>query len=516
MTNLHRKCWALLVVLLAAADATAGDVSRPPNIIFILADDLGWTDLGCQGSKYYETPHIDRLAQQGLRLMSYYNCQNCTPTRAAIMSGQYPPRTGVYTVGTLERGAGADRKLEVPVNATQLPLDRKTIADQLKAAGYVTGMFGKWHIGQQGDYHPARRGFDEAIVSMGKHFGFATNPPVKTPPGVYLADWLTDQAVDFMQRHKDRPFFLYLPHFGVHSPYQAKQELIERFKKKAATGGHRDPVYAAMIASVDESVGRILAKLDELKLTDNTIVIFSSDNGGVGGYGGGKGVTSNLPLRGGKGTLYNGGLRVPFIIRWPGHTRPGSTCPVPTLHVDLFPTFLQIAGAKKPSQVLDGESLVPLFKDSSAKLRREAIYFHFPGYLEGAKQWRTTPVGAIQAGDWKLMEFFETGTLELYNLADDLGEKNNLTKKMPEKTRELHTKLMAWRQEVKAAMPTRRAQQDAEAASPGAARLPAAFVNRLPTGVKLGGGGIWSLHLEADSGMAVSRWRNAFCNELAR
>jgi arylsulfatase A-like enzyme len=211
-----------------------------------------------------------------------------------------------------------------------------------------------------------------------------------------------------------------------------------------------------MIASLDESVGRILAKLDELKLSDNTIVIFSSDNGGVGGYGTGKGITSNLPLRAGKGTLYGGGVRVPFIIRWPGHTKPDDTCPVPTLHVDLFPTFLEVGRAKKPPQVLDGESLVPLFKDASAKLRRDAIYFHFPGYLEGAKQWRTTPVGSIQVGDWKLMEFFETGTLELYDLGADLGEKNNLAQKMPERARELQARLAAWRTEVRAAMPTRR------------------------------------------------------------
>src|SRR5688572_18518612 len=398
---------------------------RPPNVVLILIDDMGWTDLGCQGSKFYETPHIDRLARQGLRFSCWYNCRNCTPTRAAIMSGQHPARTGVFTVGSLERGLASERKMIVPHNETNLPLDRQTIADMLQAAGYATGMFGKWHIGQKGPYHPARRGFDEAIVSMGKHFEFKTDPFVKLAPDVYLADWLTDRAVDFIARHKDRPFFLYVPHFGVHSPYQAKQELIARFKNKTPIEGHGDPIYAAMIASLDESVGRILAKLEELNLAQNTIVIFSSDNGGVGGYdGGGRGPTTNRPLRGGKGTLYAGGIRVPFIIRWPAQIPPGKECPAPVMHVDLFPTLLELARAKaRPPQTLDGESLVPLLKDPAARLQRSAIHFHFPGYLEGynTKNWRTTPVGFIQAGDWKLMEFFETDALELYNLADDPG-----------------------------------------------------------------------------------------------
>ncbi len=438
--------------------ASAAAAARPkPNIVFILADDLGWTDVGCMGSKYYETPHIDRLASQGTRFLNHHHCQNCAPTRAALMSGQYPPRTGVYTVGSLERGQAGQRKMTVPRNETELPLDRRTIADQLKAAGYATAMFGKWHLGQQGKYHPAKRGFDEAIVSMGRHFDFVTQPPVSYPPGTYLADFLTDKAVDFITRHKDKPFFLYLTHFAVHTPHEAKKELIARFKEKAPAGGHDDPTYAAMIFSVDESVGRVLAKLDELKLSDNTVVIFSSDNGGVGGYQeiGYKGITSNAPLRGGKGMLYEGGVRVPFIVRWPRVTRPGTTCNEPTIHVDVYATLLDLAGAPKPPQSLDGESMLPLLKDPSARLKRDAIYTHFPGYLEGQVpgRWRTTPVGTIQMGDWKLLEFFETGRLELYNLRDDLGERSNLSEKMPDKTRELHTRLVEWRKSLNAAMP---------------------------------------------------------------
>ncbi|MEQ1858487.1 MAG: sulfatase [Chthoniobacteraceae bacterium] len=435
--------------------------AKPPNIVFILADDLGWTDIAVQGSKYYETPNIDRLAAQGTRFTRYHNCQNCQPTRAALLSGQYGARTGVYTVGDIGRFEWQTRPLRPAENVTKLPLDRITIAQQLKTAGYVTGMFGKWHLGESADYHPGKRGFDEAISSAGKHFDFATSPKTPYAEGTYLADFLTDKAEAFIRKHKDQPFFLYLPHFGVHSPYQAKKELIARFKPKAAAGGHHDPVYAAMIASVDESVGHVMAVLDELKLADNTVLIFSSDNGGVGGYAR-EGIkkandtTDNAPLRSGKGSLYEGGTRVPFIVRWPGITPPGTTNDVPTIHVDVYPTFLELAGAKRPADyTLDGMSLVPLFRAPGAGLKRDAIYQHMPGYLgAGEDTWRTAPVGLIEAGDWKLMEFFEDRRLELYNLREDIGEKTNLAEKMPDKVKELHAKMVAWREAIKAPMPT--------------------------------------------------------------
>ena len=330
-------------------------------------------------------------------------------------------------------------------------------------------MFGKWHIGERGPYHPGQRGFDEAIVSVGVHFDFATNPKTDYPQGQYLADFLTDRAVDFITRHKDQPFFLYLPHFGVHSPHQAKPELIEKFKPKPGVGGHNNPTYAAMIYSVDESVGRVMKTLDDLKLADNTVLIFTSDNGGVGGYvreGIKKAgdVTDNAPLRSGKGSLYEGGTREPFIVRWPGVTEPGSACDVPAIHVDIFPTLLELAAAPQPRQVLDGESLVKLFRDPNAKLQRDAIFQHFPGYLgAGADSWRTTPVSLIQNGDWKLMEFLEDGRLELYNLRNDIGESKNLAAEMPDKAKELHARLVAWRTEVKAPMPTK---NDGSAAVP--------------------------------------------------
>lgn len=453
--------WAILTCLLMTFFSPLQAEEQRPNIVFIMADDLGWTDLACYSSQYYETPHIDRLASQGVRFLSHHHCQNCTPTRAALMSGQYGARTGVYTVGGIDRFNWQSRPLRPVDNVEQLPLDRVTIAQQLKSAGYATGMFGKWHIGQKGKYHPAQRGFDEALVTMGQHFDFVTDPPVEYPKGQYLADFLTDRAVDYIQRHQKEPFFLYLPHFGVHSPHDAKPELIKRFQQKPGVGGHNNPTYAAMIASVDESVGRVLQTLDDLHLADNTVVFFASDNGGVGGYvregiKQGGDITDNAPLRSGKGSLYEGGTRVPLIARWPGHAPAGASCTVPTIHVDIYPTLLELAGAKSPPQVLDGESLVKLIEKPDGVLVREAIYQHFPGYLGAGKNtWRTTPVSLIQSGDWKLMEYLEDGKLELYNLKDDVGESRNLAASNPEKAKELQQKLANWRESVKAPMPTK-------------------------------------------------------------
>lgn len=459
MTPIFRL--GVFVASLLALVFQATRAATPPNIIFIMADDLGYTDVACFGSKYYETPNIDRLATQGMRLTNYHQHQNCTPTRAALMSGQYAPRTGVYTVGGIDRFDWSQRPLRPVDNVTNLPLDRVLLPGALKAAGYATGMFGKWHLGQQGAYHPGQRGFDEAIVSMGAHFDFVTLPAVEYPKGQYLADFLTDRAVDFIRRHRAKPFFLYLPHFGVHSPHHAKPELIARFKDKPGAGGHRDPTYAAMIASVDESVGRVMAVLDELKLADNTVLIFTSDNGGVGGYvregiQKANDITDNAPLRNGKGSLYEGGTRVPFIVRWPGVTKPGSACETPAIHVDIYPTLVDAAGGKMPAQqVADGTSLVPLWRNPAATLPRDAIFQHFPGYLgAGGDTWRTTPVSVIHAGDWKLMEFLEDRRIELYNLRADLGERNNLAAVEPDRAKALHARLVAWREAIKAPMPT--------------------------------------------------------------
>jgi arylsulfatase A-like enzyme len=460
MRNVFATVFLLHVVVAWAAEA------RQPNVVFILADDLGYTDLACYGSKYYETPNIDRLAAEGMRFTNGYTCgPNCQPTRAALLSGQYGPRTGVYTVGNVNRFDWQSRPLRPVNNVTALPLEKITLADTLKKAGYATGMFGKWHLGNDPAHLPDKRGFDEAIESSGVHFDFKTTPAVDYPKGQYLADFLTDRAVDFIERHKEGPFFLYLPHFGVHSPHEAKPELVAKFKDKPTAGRHKDPVYAAMIASVDESVGRILAALDKLGLAENTLVIFSSDNGGVGGYQSAglskNGITDNAPLKGGKGTLYDGGVRVPYIFRWKGKIAPGEMNTTPIISVDLYPTLTEVAGATPPADYpLDGASYWQLLNGDKKSLDREAIYWHFPGYLgAGVGQWRTTPVGSVRAGDWKLIEFFEDGRRELYNLQDDIGEARNIASEHPEKVRELHDKIVAWRKEVGARMPKKNLEQ---------------------------------------------------------
>ena len=384
---------SLLVLLICGWGCLPGwgvaDDARPPNLVFILADDLGWSDLGVQGSQYYETPHIDHLAAEGMRFThGYTSGPNCQPTRAALLSGQYGPRTGIYTVGDTDRFDTSMRPLVPVENVTDLALEKITFAEVLQQAGYVTGMFGKWHLGRGEEYHPSQQGFDEALVHATRHhFNFEMQPRVDVPEGIYLADYLTDLAVDFIERHQDRPFLLYLPHWAVHSPYEAKQDLIDRFKPKQGVDGHDNPKYAAMIASVDDSVGRIVQKLDELKLSEQTLVIFSSDNGGVGSYRSAgvdtdKEVTNNDPLRGGKGMLYEGGVRVPFVFRWPGRIAAGTVCEEPIISVDIYPTLVELAGATQPrEEPLDGLSLMPLLANSNATLDRDALYWHFPGYL---------------------------------------------------------------------------------------------------------------------------------------
>ncbi len=435
---------------------------RPPNVVFILGDDVGWTDLACYGSGYHETPNLDRLCRQGMKFTDAHATAQCAPTRACLMTGRDVGRHGIWAVERL-RGPEEFRKMVPPPNNTELPLNETIIPQVLRSAGYATGMFGKWHLGEEGDYLPSRRGFDEAIVTVqGRHFGFDTKPHVDLSPEKYLADFITDRALSFIDTHKSAPFFLYLPHFAVHIPLQAKEAGIEKFKNKLPTERHRNPVYAAMLESVDESVGRIMKKLDDLKLAENTVFIFYSDNGGVGGYlregfNYAGSPTDNYPLRGGKGMLYEGGIRVPMIVRWPGVVKPNSLCREPVTCTDFFPTLMDIAGAKAPKNTLDGVSLTPLLRSSGqGALKREAIYWHYPSYLqaEGKKgAWRIEPSGAIRAGKYKLIERLEDGRLELYDLEADLGESQNLAAQMPEKAQELRRKLAEWRRTTNAPMP---------------------------------------------------------------
>ncbi|MCD6392805.1 MAG: sulfatase, partial [Planctomycetes bacterium] len=374
---------------------------KVPNIIFILIDDMGWRDVGFMGSKYYETPNIDKLARQGMVFTNAYaNAANCAPTRACFLTGQYTPRHGVITVGSSARGQSKDRRLIPVTNDTTLDAHHVTIAEALEPAGYVSASMGKWHMGDPPELGPVAQGFDVNVAGnssgspRGGYFSPYKNPQLPNTGGAgeYLTDRLTDEAISFIESNKDRPFFLYLPHYAVHTPIQAKAELVAKYRSKASSNGQGNAKYAAMVDSVDQGVGRIMKKLDDLKLADNTVVFFFSDNGGYGG------ATSMRPLRGCKGMFYEGGIREPMIVRWPGTVKPNTTCDEPVISTDFFPTLLNIAGVDKPAgKILDGVSIMPLLK-GAASLGREAIYWHFPAYLQGSHKgsrdakFRTRPV----------------------------------------------------------------------------------------------------------------------------
>ncbi len=419
-------------------------------MVFILVDDMSWSDPVCYGNRFYETPHIDRLARQGMRFTdAYAACPVCSPTRASIMSGKYPATLNL--TDWLPGMHPGNRKLIGPPFLRQLPPQEITIAETLQSAGYVTGSVGKWHLGGTG-FLPEDQGFDVNVAgtAAGSPAGGYYLPNKMNLPGARRGEYLTDrlslEGCRFIRANRDKPFFLYLSHHSVHTPIQGKPELVEKYKRKfAAAEVRKNAAYAAMMQSADESVGRVIDTLDELEIAERTIVFFMSDNGGLSG------VTSNAPLREGKGHVYEGGIREPMIVRWPGVVRPGSTCGVPVSSVDFYPTILEMCGVRcDPKQQLDGESIVPLLKQTGG-LKREAIFWHYPHYSPQ----RGVPAGAVRQGDYKLMELFEDGRLELYNLADDVGERNNLAEEMPEKTAELHKLLVEWRARVEARLPTK-------------------------------------------------------------
>ena len=435
-----------LLTITVLALGLAAQAEQRPNILFIFLDDFGWRDTGYMGSDFYETPNIDRLAKGGMVFTDAYSCSaNCAPARACLLSGQYTPRHEIFNVGTKPRGLAKHRRLEHIAGTRTLRPDIITWAESLQQAGYRTGMFGKWHLGTT----PGEQGFDVEVdhtklPGFRGHFG---------PNRQYLADVLTDKTIEFIEGSKTKPWCAYLSHYAVHTPIQAKPELTAKYEQKTPTDKQTNAKYAAMIESMDDSVGTVLDTLDRLKLADNTIVIFYADNGGHGG------VTSNAPLRGSKGMLYEGGIRVPMAVRWPGVVKSGTTSDEPVIGIDLYPTLLEATQTKLPPRVkLDGTSLLPLFSDAGASLFRPAIYWHFPAYLQGYTKrhgpFRTTPAGAIRMGDWKLIEYLEDGALELYNLADDIGEEQNLTKREAKRTAEMHSIMKAWRRATNAPVPT--------------------------------------------------------------
>ncbi|MEM9020290.1 MAG: sulfatase [Planctomycetota bacterium] len=471
MRELTPNAWLVLLcglVLLLAGVARAED---RPNIVFIIADDLGYTDLGCYGSDFYRTPNLDRFAGQAMRLTDgYANCANCAPTRAALMSGMYAPRTGVYTVGNAERGRARGRMLIPTTNNDTLDPGVVTLAEVLNAAGYTTAHLGKWHLGEPGtSAGPLAQGFDLNVGgnhggSPRSYFSPYRNPALEDGPvGEYLTDRLTREAVAFMSQHaqRDQPFFLYLSFYTVHTPIQPEPTRVDSIQQRQPGERHRHVKYAAMVEAMDHYTGRVLDALDDLGLADNTIVIFTSDNGGHGSF------TDQHPLRGSKGMFYEGGIRVPLIVRWPGVTKPGSECDEPVLLFDFYPTLTAAAGGELPAdQPVDGVDLGPVLRDPGATLGRDAIYFHFPAYLQGyaggegaeaqRPPWRATPCSVVRSGDWKLLLYFETDTVELFNLKDDPGEQNDLAATNPAKAMELLTMLRLWHQETNAAIPTER------------------------------------------------------------
>jgi arylsulfatase A len=439
---------ALLAIAACSLGSAAGVRPDRPNVVFFLIDDMGWTDLGCMGSPLYETPNIDRLAREGLKFTQACSaCTVCSPTRAGLMTGKYPARLHLTDYIPGEKHPKA--KLRIPDWTKHLPLEEVTIAEVLKGAGYATASIGKWHLGPP-EFFPEHQGFDlnRGGCDKGQPPSYFSPYKIPTledgPKGEYLTDRLTDEAVKFVEANKDRPFFLYFPHYGVHTPLQAKPGAIEKYKAKIKPGmDQKNATYAAMVESVDESIGRVLAKLDELKLADKTLVVFTSDNGGL------LQSTSNKPLRAGKGSAYEGGVRVPLLVRWPGIVAAGRVCDTPAITPDWYPTIAEAAGVKlDPKQTVDGASLLPLLKGVEG-FAREAIFWHYPHYHGGGAK----PYGAVRKGDLRLVEFFEDDRVELYDLKNDVGETKDLAAERPEKAQELRRLLADWRASVGAQMP---------------------------------------------------------------
>ena len=465
MHRFNRLTLLFFAICFLGAVVSITGAEHAPNVVLILADDLGWSDLGCYGGDLVKTPHIDRLAQEGVRFTDFYSASPvCSPTRASILTGKHPARLHMTTWFEATLQTTDKSKLITPRAIGNLPHSETSIASILHDSGYVTALIGKWHLGDASHY-PEVFGFDVNIG--GTHWGapetfffpyrgsntwgdgFRYIPHLDFGnAGEYLTDRLTDEALQVMDRAQGKPFFLYFAHHGPHTPVQAKASSITKFQKEIQDDPklhHRNATYAAMIESLDESVGRVMSRLQEIGEDKNTIVIFTSDNGGYIGKWNKEQVTDNFPLRSGKGALYEGGIRVPLIIHWPRVAKSGTTCDVPTISTDLFATLADIVGKKAPE---DGESLISLLRDGRLSGSREALFFHYPHYYQ-----TTTPVSAVRAGDWKLLHYYENDRTELYNLHEDLSEKTNLASQQPQKAAELKRALDKWLQDVGAELP---------------------------------------------------------------
>lgn len=440
-----------------------------PNIIFMICDDLGWTDMGNSGSEYYETPNLDEMVETGIKFTNWYSCgPNCAPARAGIMTGQYNVNNKVWTVGDGFRGKEEFRKMIPPPNQQFMDKSQVTLAEAMQRNGYRTVQIGKWHLGDREVDYPIQHGFDEQVlwadwINYPKtcYWNFTVIPNEYIAPETYLTDYLTDKALEYIERPDDKPFFMYFAHFAPHVPLEAKNELVDKYRRKPPKDGHCNPVYAAMVESIDESIEKIVNMLKKTGKYENTIFIFTSDHGGVGGYKStginAEEITDNAPLKGGKGQLYEGGVRVPMIMRWPAGLPAGKIVKTPYINIDFYPTLIDLSGGDlPPEQALDGLNITEGIVKDDSECHHDSLFWHFPGYLQADIDkgiWRTTPCGSILKKKYKLIEFFETGRLELYDLKNDLSEKNDLFDKMPELVKKMHTELKLWRKNNNAPMP---------------------------------------------------------------
>ena len=450
-----------LIALLAFASFCGAETK--PNVVFILVDDLGWTDLSSYGSDLYETPHIDRLAKQGMRFTSAYAaCTVCSPTRASIMTGKYPATLHItdWITGHLKPHG----KMAIPEWTKFLPPDAYTLADALHDAGYRTAHMGKWHLGETEEFWPENQGFD---INLGGwkvgqpqrnetargYFSPYGNPRLDDGPnGEYLTERLANEAATFIEANKDRPFFLNLWLYNVHTPLQAAADKVAKYEAKIFPDArHRSATYAAMVEHMDDAVGKVMATLEKLDLAKNTIVVFTSDNGGLVDNRGKDTVTLNAPLRSGKGDAYEGGVRVPLIVRYPGKIPAGTRSSELAISPDFYPTLMTLTGTSPAESVaFDGADLSPVLTGSSTSSGRDAVFFHYPHYhTEGA-----TPYSAIRKGQWKLIEFYEGSRVELYDLARDPGESTNLASSAPGKRDELFADLAVWKIRTGAQLPS--------------------------------------------------------------
>ena len=467
----HRFLTLMVALVVCCANSSAAESGvnlKTPNIVLIMADDLGWKDLHCYGNKKLDTPHIDRLAEQGMLFTDAYSAAPvCTPTRAALMTGESPARLNItnHAAGHAPNFQKPGTKLITPLWLRHLPLERVTLAEQLKSAGYATGFVGKWHLSHrsrsdlgadgklptEAELRPEHQGFDVNVGGCSYGGPPSYFSPYRIPnlegkaDGEYLPDRSADESIEFIksaQADGNRPFFLCWWNYSVHYPFQAPADLIAKYEKRKGPG-IENPTYAAMIEGMDLAIGRLLSALKKMGLEEDTLVIFTSDNGGFAG------VSDCRPLRESKGYLYEGGIRVPLIVSWPGQVPKGKLCKTPVISMDFYPTFLELAALKPSGKPIDGESLLPLFRQSG-KLSRQTIFFHFPNY---AWHMGNRLAGAVREGKWKMIRNYDDGSLELYDLQDDISEKRNLAEQNPVIAKNLNQKLSRWLVKTNAPMP---------------------------------------------------------------